>query len=76
MNSISQLSTTAGDTTTWHVVVERSGISQLHLIRMYTRLPASIVMARIMAMYQGEQPWWSRWLCQPVVEIAAILRVC
>lgn len=64
------------DTTTWRVVIERSGTHYLYLMRMYAHLPSSVVMARTLAMYHRKQPWWSHWLCQPVVDVATILRVC
>lgn len=64
------------DTTIWRVVIERSGTHHLYLMRMYAHLPTSVMMARTLAMYHQKQPWWSHWLCQPVVDIATILRVC
>ncbi|KAJ0119984.1 hypothetical protein J7T55_000834 [Diaporthe amygdali] len=62
------------DTTTLRIVIERSGTHHLYLMRTYAHLPTSVMMGRTIAMYQREQPWWSRWLCKPVVEIATILR--
>lgn len=64
------------DTATWRVVIERSGTHYLYLMRMHAHLPTTVVMTRALAMYHQKQPWWSRWLCQPVVDMATILRVC
>lgn len=46
----------------------------LYLMRMYAHLPTSVMMARTLEMYHRKQPWWSHWLCQPVADIATILR--
>ncbi|KAK2615962.1 hypothetical protein N8I77_002683 [Diaporthe amygdali] len=62
------------DIITWRLVIERNGTHRLHLMRMHTNLPTSVVMGKTLSIYHQEQEWWSRWLCHPVVEIATIVR--
>lgn len=60
---------------TWRLVVERNGTHSLHLLRMDSRVSNSVVKERILALYYREQPWWSRWLCRPIIGVVTVLRV-
>lgn len=64
------------DTITWPVVIERSGTPHLHSMHLRADMPIKSVMEEILALYQREQPCWSCWLSQHVVEIATIVRIC
>lgn len=66
----------APDNITWRVVINRSGTHYLYMMRMYSQLPSSVVKDRILALYLQGQPWWSRWLCKPVMGLVTIVRVC
>lgn len=61
------------DTITWRVVVERSGVPRLHSMRLRADMPIKTVMEEILALYHREQPWWSCWFSQHVVEKASIV---
>lgn len=61
---------------TWRVVIERSGTPRLHSLRLRADMSIRAVMAEILALYQREQPWYSRWLSQHIVEIANFVRIC
>lgn len=64
------------DTIIWRVVIERTGTSRLHNMRLRADMPIRTVMEEILALYHREQPWWFRWHSQHVVEIATIVRKC
>lgn len=59
---------------TWLVVIERSGTHHLHSMRLRADMSIKTVMEEILALYYRKQPWWSRWLSQPVVEITTLVR--
>lgn len=59
---------------TWLVVIERSGTHRLHSMRLRADTSIKTVMEEILALYHREQPWWSRWLSQHIVEIATVVR--
>lgn len=74
MTTIAQPQST--DTNSWRVVIERSGTHYSYLLRIDSQLPSSVVKDRILALYYQGKPWWSRWLCRPVIGVVTIIHVC
>lgn len=60
---------------TWRLVIERNGTHSLYLLRIDSKFSRSAVKEKILALYHRKQPWWSRWLCRPVIGVVTVLRV-